>query len=52
MNNVVIEGMEVADKIVSTKTDYNDKPYEDQKIVKVTVDTFGVTYSAPKTQAE
>lgn len=48
----VIEGMEVADKIVSTKTDYNDKPYEDQKIVKVTVDTFGVTYSAPKTQAE
>ena len=48
----VIEGMDVADKIVSTKTDYNDKPYEDQKIIKVTVDTFGVTYSAPKTQAE
>ncbi|MGL5086261.1 MAG: peptidylprolyl isomerase [Clostridium sp.] len=48
----VIEGIEVADKIVSTKTDYNDKPYEDQKIVKVTVDTFGKTYSAPVTKAE
>ena len=36
----VIEGMEVADKIVSTKTDYNDKPYEDQVMKKVTVDTF------------
>ncbi|MGL5352491.1 MAG: peptidylprolyl isomerase [Clostridium sp.] len=48
----VTEGMDVADKIVSTKTDYNDKPYEDQKIVKVTVDTFGKTYSAPVTKAE
>ena len=48
----VIEGMDVVDKIVSVKRDYNDKPYEDQKIVKVTVDTFGVTYDAPKTQAE
>lgn len=48
----VIEGMEVTDKIVATKTDYNDKPYEDQKIAKVTVDTFGTTYPAPKTHAE
>ena len=48
----VTEGMDVADKIVSTKTDYNDTPYEDQKIVKVTVDTFGKTYSAPVTKAE
>ena len=43
----VIEGMEVADKIVSTKTDYNDKPYEDQVMKKVTVDTFGEKYDAP-----
>lgn len=48
----VIEGMEVTDKIVATKTDHNDKPYEDQKITKVTVDTFGTTYPAPKTNAE
>ncbi|MBU3134114.1 peptidylprolyl isomerase [Clostridium gasigenes] len=48
----VIEGIEAVDKIVSTKTDRNDKPYEDQKIMKVTVDTFGITYSAPKTHAE
>lgn len=44
----VIEGMDVADKIVSTKRDYSDKPYEDQKILKVTVDTFGETYDAPE----
>ena len=43
----VIEGMEVADKIVSTKTDYNDKPYEDQVMKIVTVDTFGEKYDAP-----
>ncbi len=43
----VIEGMEVADKIVSTKTDYNDKPYEDQVMKKVTVDTVGEKYDAP-----
>lgn len=44
----VIEGMEVADGIVSTKRDYSDKPYEDQKISKMTVDTFGETYAAPE----
>lgn len=44
----VIEGMEVADKIVSSKRDYSDKPYEDQKMVKVTVDTLGETYDAPE----
>lgn len=31
------EGMEVADKIVSVKRDYSDKPLEDQKMKKVTV---------------
>ncbi|WP_411169401.1 peptidylprolyl isomerase [Clostridium sp. MB05] len=44
----VIEGMEVADKIVSSKRDYSDRPYEDQKMLKVTVDTFGETYDAPE----
>ncbi|WP_291650253.1 peptidylprolyl isomerase [Clostridium sp.] len=44
----VIEGMEVADKIVNSKRDYSDKPYEDQKILKMTVDTFGENYDAPE----
>lgn len=44
----VIEGMEVADAIVKSKRDYNDKPFEDQRMVKVTVDTFGETYDEPE----
>lgn len=34
----VIEGMEVADKIVAVKTDRNDKPKEDQIMAQVTVE--------------
>ena len=44
----VIEGMEVADEIVKSKRDRGDKPYEDQKMVKVTVETFGEKYDAPE----
>ena len=44
----VIEGMEVADAIVSAKTDWNDRPREEQKMKKVTVDTFGVDYPEPE----
>lgn len=44
----VLEGMDVADRIVSVKTDYNDKPKVDQKIAKVTVDTFGEVYGQPE----
>lgn len=40
----VIEGIEVADEIVSSPRDYMDRPYEDQKINKITVDTFGKDY--------
>lgn len=43
----VIEGIEVADKIVNAKRDWNDKPYEDQKMKTVTVETFGEKYSEP-----
>ena len=43
----LIEGLDVAKKIVSTKRDYSDKPYEDQVMKKVTVDTFGEKYDAP-----
>ena len=44
----VIEGMDVADKIVAAKRDWNDHPLEDQKMAKVTVDTFGVEYPEPE----
>lgn len=44
----VIEGMEIADSIVSGKTDWNDRPREKQVMKKVTVDTFGVEYPEPE----
>lgn len=44
----VTEGMEVVDKIVSTKTNANDKPWEPQTIKTVTVDLLGETYNEPK----
>lgn len=43
----VIEGMEVVDEIALTKVDYRDKPYEEQIMKNVTVETFGVEYSEP-----
>ena len=43
----VIEGMDVVDEIASTKTDWYDKPYEEQKMKSVTAETFGVTYEEP-----
>lgn len=44
----IIEGIEVADKIVGVKTDFNDKPLEDQKISKMEVETFSVEYDEPE----
>ena len=43
----VIDGMEVVDKIASTKTDWHDKPLKAQVMEKVTVETFGTEYPAP-----
>lgn len=40
----VIEGMETADGIAAAKRDYNDRPREDQRMKKVTVDTSGEEY--------
>jgi len=40
----VTEGMETADKIVSVETGAGDRPIKEQKMKKVTVDTFGVKY--------
>ena len=43
----VIEGMETVDEIANTKTDWYDKPYEEQKMKSVTAETFGVEYAEP-----
>ena len=44
----VVEGIEVADKIVSVQRDRMDKPLTDQRIEKVTVETFGIDYPEPE----
>ena len=45
----VIEGMDVADKIVAAPRDRRmDRPYEDQRMKTVTVETFGVEYPEPE----
>lgn len=44
----VIEGMEVADSIVKSKRDVYDRPYEDQVIKTMTVDTQGESFKEPE----
>ncbi len=44
----VTEGLDVVDKIATTPTDYNDRPKQQQKMKKVTVDTKGVDYPEPE----
>lgn len=44
----IIEGMDVVNKIAATGTDYNDRPLEEQRMKKVTVDTDGVDYPEPE----
>lgn len=43
----VIEGLDVVDKIAKSKTDRSDRPVQEVKLKKVTVDTFGETYPEP-----
>lgn len=44
----VFEGIEVVNKIAEVKTDWNDRPVEEQKIKTMTVETFGVDYPEPE----
>lgn len=44
----VTEGMDVVNKIATTRTTYGDRPVEEQKMASVTVDTFGVDYPEPE----
>lgn len=45
----VIEGLDVIDEIANVETDYRDKPLDEQKMKKVTVETFGISYDKPQT---
>lgn len=44
----IIEGLEVANEIVNSKSDRNDKPLNEQKMKSVTVETFGIEYKEPE----
>ena len=43
----VISGIEACDRIVSAPRDRRDRPLQDEKMVKVTVETFGEEYPEP-----
>ncbi len=43
----VTEGMETVDAIATVRTDYRDRPIQEQKIKKVTAETFSVAYPDP-----
>ncbi|MDO4174265.1 MAG: peptidylprolyl isomerase [Eubacteriales bacterium] len=44
----VITGMDVCDRIVSVRTNFNDKPLKPQVMKHVTVETFGETFEEPE----
>ncbi len=44
----VIEGLDVVDEIANVKTDYSDRPVAEQRMKKVTAETFGETYPEPQ----
>lgn len=48
----VIDGLEAVDKIAGTRTDYSDRPVEEQAIKSVTAECFGAEYPEPNTMAE
>ena len=44
----VVEGMDVVNQIAETDTDFYDKPYDDQIIKSIKVETFDVDYPEPQ----
>lgn len=42
------EGQDVVDAIATTARDFRDRPLTDQRMKKVTVETFGVDYPEPE----
>ena len=45
----VVNGLDVINTIADVRTDWNDRPMEDQMIKSVTVDALGVEYDEPVT---
>ena len=45
----VTEGMDVVNRIAECETDMMDRPFEDQIMESVTVETFGTEYPEPET---
>ena len=45
---MVLDGMDVVDQIASTPTGFQDRPVQEQRIRRATVDTDGVTYTVEK----
>ena len=48
----VIEGIEEVDEIAESKTDFQDRPIDEQKIKSVTVELFGEEYPEPDKMRE
>ncbi len=44
----VTEGMEIVDEIADVPTDFRDRPIMEEKISKISVETFGEVYPAPE----
>ena len=44
---MVTEGIEVIDEIASVKTDWGDRPMQEQRMKSVTVELFGEVYPEP-----
>ena len=45
---IVLEGIEVVDQIANTPTGFQDRPVQEQRMKRVTVDTNGVEYKVEK----
>ena len=44
----VTEGLDVVDQIAGVRTNFSDRPKVDQRMKKVSVETFGVDYPEPE----
>ncbi len=45
---MVIEGMDVVNRIAETRTDFSDRPLKVQRIKSITAETFGEEYGEPE----
>ena len=48
----VIEGMDVVNSLACTRTSWGDRPVQEQKMARVTVETFGIEYPQPEKLSE